>query len=80
MNDNHNNETFERCKVSYRSKYFLIVNAIFLSKVLGNEASLVLFNKSISLGLNLVNPSTTYYKLTRRQINHIKSVIFVMGV
>ena len=40
-----------------------------------NEVSLVLFNKSISLGL--VNLPTTCYKLTRRQINHIPNVIFV---
>ena len=75
VNSSHNNETSDRCKASNRSKSFLIVNAIFLSKAFHNEVSLVLFNKSISLGL--VNLPTTCYKLTRRQINHIPNVIFV---
>ena len=79
-NSSHSNETFDRCKASYRSKRFLIINAIFLSKAFGNKASLVSFNRSISLGLDLVNSPTTYYKLTRRQINHILSVIFVKGI
>ena len=79
-NSSHSNETFDRCKVSNRSKSFLIVNAIFLSKVFCNEVSLVSFKRSISLGLNLVNPPITYYRLTRRQINHIPSVIFVKGI
>ena len=60
VNSSHSNETSNRCKASNRSKYFLIVNAILLSKALGNEASLVSFNRSISLGLDLVNPPTTY--------------------
>ena len=80
VNSSHNNKTSDKCKASNRSKCFLIVNVIFLSKAFGNEASLVSFNKSISLGLDLVKPPTTYYKLTRRQINHIPSVIFMKGV
>ena len=36
VNSNHNNETFDKCKTSNRSKCFLIVNAILLSKALGN--------------------------------------------
>ena len=80
VNNSHNNETSDRCKTSKRSKYFLIVNAILLSKALGNEVSLVSFNRSISLGLDLVNPPTTYYKLTRRQINYIPSVILMKGI
>ena len=44
-NGSHNNETSDRCKTSNRSKCFLIVNAIFLSKTFGNEASLVSFNR-----------------------------------
>ena len=79
-NDSHKNETSDKCKASNKSKCFLIVNAIFLSKAFGNEASLVSLNRSIFLGLDLVNPPTTYYKLTRRQINHFPSVIFVKGV
>ena len=79
-NDSHKNETSDKCKASNKSKCFLIVNAIFLSKTFGNEASLVSLNKSIFHGLDLVNPPTTYYKLTRRQINHFLSVIFVKGV
>ena len=35
-NNSHNNETFDRCKASIMSKSFLIVNAILLSKALGN--------------------------------------------
>ena len=35
-NDGHSNETFDRCMVSNRSKCFLIVNAILLSKAFGN--------------------------------------------
>ena len=76
-NNSHNNETSDRCKATIRSKCFLIVNAIFLSKAFCNKVSLVSFNKSISLGLNLVNAPTTYYRLTKRQINHIPNVIFV---
>ena len=79
-NDSHSNKTSNRCKAGYRSKSFLIVNAIFLSKAFGNEASLVSFNRSISLGFDLVNSPIAYYKLTRRQINHIPSVIFVKGI
>ena len=75
-NDGHNNETSNKCKASNKSKCFHIVNAIFLSKALSNKASLVSFNRSISLDLDLVNPPTTYYRPTRRQINHIASVIF----
>ena len=60
MNNSHNNETSDRCKVNNRSKCFLIVNAILLSKAFGDEVSLVLFNRSISLGLDLANPPTTY--------------------
>ena len=36
MNSSHSNETSNRCKASNRSKCFLIVNAILLSKALGN--------------------------------------------
>ena len=79
-NCSHNNKTSDKCKVSNISKCFLIVNAILLSKALGNEASLVSFNRSISLGLDLVNPLTTYYRLARRQINHILSVILMKGI
>ena len=61
-NNSHKNETFDRCKVSNRSKCFLIVN------------------RSINLGLDLVNPPTTYYRLTKRQINHIPSVILMKGI
>ena len=64
-NSSHSNETFDRWKASNRSKCFLIVDAILLSKALGNDMSLVSFNRSISLGLDLVNPPTTYYRLTR---------------
>ena len=35
-NNSHSNETFDRYKVSNRSKGFLIVNAILLSKALGS--------------------------------------------
>ena len=35
-NSSHNNETFDRCKMSNRIKCFLIVNTILLSKALGN--------------------------------------------
>ena len=35
-NNSHNNETSDRYKASNRSKDFLIVNAILLSKALGN--------------------------------------------
>ena len=35
-NSSHNNETSDKCKASNRSKCFLIVNAILLSKALGN--------------------------------------------
>ena len=80
MNDSHINETSDRCKASNRSKIFLIVNAIFLSKAFCNEVSRVSFNRSISLGLDLVNPPTTYYRLTRRQINHIPSVMLMKGI
>ena len=44
------------------------------------KASIVSFNRSISLGLDLVNPPTTYYRLTRRQINHIPSVMLMKGI
>jgi len=80
VNDNHSNETSNRCKASNMSKYFLIVSAIFMSKAFGNEASFVSFNISISLGLDLVNLPITYYRLIRRQINHIPSKIFVKGI
>ena len=79
-NSSHSNETSDRCKVSNRSKSFLIVNTIFLSKAFSNEVSLISFNRSIILGLDLINLPTTYYRLTRRQINHILSVIFVKGI
>ena len=79
-NSSHSNETSSRCKASNRSKCFLIVNTILLSKALGNEASLVSFNRSISLGLDLVNPPITYYRLTRRQINQILSVILMKSI
>ena len=36
VNGNHNIETSDKCKASNKSKCFLIVNAIFLSKALGN--------------------------------------------
>ena len=77
MNGSHINETSDRCKASNMRKSFPIVNAIFLSKAFCNKASLVSFNKSINLGLNLVNLPTTYYRLTKRQINYIPNVIFV---
>ena len=80
VNDNHNNETFDRCKASNMSKSFIIVNAIFLSKAFCNEVSRVSFNRSISLGLDLVNPPTIYYRLTWRQINYIPSVIFMKDI
>ena len=35
-NSSHSNETSDRCKASNKSKCFLIVNAILLSKALGN--------------------------------------------
>ena len=35
-NGSHSNDTSDRCKASNRSKCFLIVNAIFLSKAIGN--------------------------------------------
>ena len=35
-NSSHSNETSDRCKASNRSKCFLIVNTILLSKALGN--------------------------------------------
>ena len=35
-NSNHNNQTSNRCKANNRSKCFLIVNAILLSKAPGN--------------------------------------------
>ena len=35
-NNSHSNETFDRCKTRNRSKCFLIVNVILLSKALGN--------------------------------------------
>ena len=79
-NSSHNNKTSDKYKVSNRSKFFLIVNAILLSKALSNEASLVSFNRSINLDLDLVNPPTTYYRLTRRQINHIPSMILMKGI
>ena len=79
-NDSHNNKTSDRCKVSNKTKCFLIVSAIFLSKAFGNEASLVSFNRSTSLDLDLVNPPTTYYRLTKRKINNIPSVIFVKDI
>ena len=79
-NSSHSNETSDRCKVSNKSKCFLIVNAILLSKALGNYASLVSFNRSISLGLDLINSPTTYYRLIRRQTNEILSVILMMGI
>ena len=80
VNSSHRNETSNSCKMTNRSKCFLIVNIILLSKALGNKANLVPFNRSISLCLDLVNPPTTYYKLTRRQINHIPSVILIKGI
>ena len=79
-NNSYNNEIFDRCKESNRNKYFLIVNTILLSKALGNWASLVSLNKSISLGLDFVNLPTTYYRLTRRQINHILSMILMKSI
>ena len=79
-NGNHNNDTSNRCKASNKSKCYLIVNTIFLSKAFGNEVCLVSLNKSIFLGLDVANPPITYYKLTRRQINHFPSVIFVKGI
>ena len=39
-----------------------------------------MFNRSISLGLDLVNLPTTYYRLTRRQINNFPSVILMKGI
>ena len=36
VNSSHNNETFDRCKASNKSKCFLIVNTILLGKALGN--------------------------------------------
>ena len=36
VNNSQNNETSDRCKVSNKSKCFIIVNAILLSKALGN--------------------------------------------
>ena len=79
-NGSYNNDTSNICKASNKSKSFLKVNATFLSKAFRNEASLISFNKCINLGLDLVNPPTTYYSLTMRQINHILSVIFVKGI
>ena len=35
-NSSHSNETSDRCKATNRSKCFLIVNAIILTKALGN--------------------------------------------
>ena len=35
-NSSHSNETSDRCKASNKSKCFLIVNTILLSKALGN--------------------------------------------
>ena len=40
----------------------------------------LIVNRSINLGLDLVNPPTTYYRLTKRQINHIPSVILMKGI
>jgi hypothetical protein len=62
------------------SKRLLIINAIFLSESLSNQASLVTFNRSISFGLDLIDPFTTDCRLARRQSGHVPSMSFVKSI
>ena len=59
------------------SKSLLIINAIFLSESLSNQASLVTLNGSISPSLDLIDSFTTNCRLTRRQSGHVPIMSFV---
>ncbi len=74
MNCSNSKKIVNRNYTSNRGKSLLIVNHIFLGKSFGNKTCLIMFNRAIRLGLDLVDSFTTNDRFTTRQVNQIPSV------
>jgi hypothetical protein len=66
--------------VCNRRKSLLIIDTVFLSKSLGNQARIVSFDGSISPSLDLIDLFITDCKLARRQSGHVPSMSFMKSI
>jgi hypothetical protein len=80
MNCSNSKKTTNRGNTINKGKGLLIVNPIFLSISLGNKTGLILFNRAIKFGFDLIDPFTINDRFTMRQINQIPSVSLLQSL